>query len=50
MKFLIDMNLSPGWIDVLAAEGWEAVNRSRVQGATWLSLYASALLVLDGWT
>ena len=30
MKFLIDMNLSPGWIDVLTAEGWEAVHWSTV--------------------
>jgi hypothetical protein len=32
MKFLIDMSLSPDWIDVLTAEGWEALIRSRVQG------------------
>lgn len=30
MKFLIDMNLSPGWIDVLTAEGWETVHWSTV--------------------
>lgn len=30
MKFLIDMNLSPDWIDVLTAEGWEAVHWSTV--------------------
>jgi len=24
MKFLIDMNLSPDWVDVLTVEGWEA--------------------------
>ena len=29
MKFLIDMNLSPGWIDVLTAEGWEAMHCGR---------------------
>ncbi|MEO8340414.1 MAG: DUF5615 family PIN-like protein [Nitrospirota bacterium] len=36
MKFLIDMNLLPGWIDVLTAEGWEAVHWSTVgaHGAT----------------
>ena len=30
MKFLIDMNLSPDWIDVLTEEGWEAVHWSTV--------------------
>ena len=30
MKFLIDMNLSPDWIDVLANEGWEAVHWSSI--------------------
>jgi len=24
MKFLIDMNLSPDWLDAFTAEGWEA--------------------------
>ena len=24
MKFLIDLNLSPDWMDVLTVEGWEA--------------------------
>lgn len=28
MKFLIDMNLSPDWINVLTKEGWEAVHWS----------------------
>jgi predicted nuclease of predicted toxin-antitoxin system len=25
MKFLIDMNLSPDWLDPFAAEEWDAV-------------------------
>ena len=34
MKFLIDMNLSPDWIDVLTAEGWEARESEPSPGAT----------------
>jgi predicted nuclease of predicted toxin-antitoxin system len=30
MKFLIDMNLSPRWCDVLRQHGWEAVHWSHV--------------------
>jgi predicted nuclease of predicted toxin-antitoxin system len=30
VKFLIDMNLSPDWISVFEAEGWEAVHWSSV--------------------
>jgi len=30
MRFLIDMNLSPDWIDVLTEEGWEAVHWATV--------------------
>lgn len=30
MRFLIDMNLSPDWIEVLTEEGWEAVHWSTV--------------------
>lgn len=26
MKFLVDMNLSPRWCDVLRGEGWDAVH------------------------
>lgn len=28
MKLLIDMNLSPGWCDVLEQQGWQAVHWS----------------------
>jgi|SRR5262245_7366363 len=30
MKLLVDMNLSPGWVTFLAAEGLEAVHWSQV--------------------
>ena len=30
IKILIDMNLSPKWVDVLDAEGWEAVHWSNI--------------------
>lgn len=30
MKFLIDMNLSPRWCDILQAEGWDSVHWSQV--------------------
>lgn len=28
MKFVVDMNLSPGWVKVLSAAGWEAMHWS----------------------
>jgi predicted nuclease of predicted toxin-antitoxin system len=34
MKLLLDMNLSPRWIDFLRDEGWEAVNWSHGGQAT----------------
>ncbi len=33
MKFVIDMNLSPLWVEVLQAEGWEAVHWSTIGAA-----------------
>jgi predicted nuclease of predicted toxin-antitoxin system len=33
MKFLIDMNLSPKWCEVLHAEGWESAHWSEAGGA-----------------
>jgi predicted nuclease of predicted toxin-antitoxin system len=26
MRLLLDMNLSPAWVDILEAEGWETVH------------------------
>ncbi|MFI5331337.1 MAG: DUF5615 family PIN-like protein [Desulfobaccales bacterium] len=34
MKILIDMNLPPRWVQVLAEAGWEAVHWSQVGAAT----------------
>lgn len=34
MRFLVDMNLSPRWCEVLRAEGWDAVHWSEVGIAT----------------
>jgi predicted nuclease of predicted toxin-antitoxin system len=33
MKFIIDMNLSPLWVEVLQAEGWDAVHWSAIGAA-----------------
>jgi predicted nuclease of predicted toxin-antitoxin system len=33
MKILVDMNLSPAWVRVLQAHGWDAVHWSEVGGA-----------------
>jgi predicted nuclease of predicted toxin-antitoxin system len=30
IKILVDMNLSPDWVPILAREGWESVHRSAV--------------------
>ena len=30
MKFLIDMNLSPRWVEVLQSEGWDSVHWSEI--------------------
>jgi len=30
MKFLIDMNLSPAWVEILEGQGWTAVHWSAV--------------------
>ncbi len=30
LKILVDMNLSPGWVEVFRAAGWEAVHWSQV--------------------
>lgn len=34
MKVLVDMNLSPGWVDVLADAGFEAVHWSKIGPAS----------------
>jgi predicted nuclease of predicted toxin-antitoxin system len=30
VKFVVDMNLSPEWVDVFAASGWDAVHWSKL--------------------
>ena len=30
MKLLIDMNLSPGWVEVFAKQGWQAIHWSMI--------------------
>jgi predicted nuclease of predicted toxin-antitoxin system len=34
MKFLLDMNLSPDWIEVFTNEGWSAIHWSKVGDPT----------------
>ena len=36
MKLLVDMNLSPGWVDRLGRHGFEAVHWSTIGAATAL--------------
>lgn len=60
MKLLVDMNLSPGWVDTLAQAGFEAVHWSRLgdvkasdreimicQGLRVSELEQGALLTID---
>jgi predicted nuclease of predicted toxin-antitoxin system len=44
MKFLIDMNLSPAWVELFAAAGFEAIHWSKIgpQDASDLELMTSA--------
>ncbi len=34
MRLLLDMNLSPAWVDVLKAKGWDTVHWSEVGGSS----------------
>jgi predicted nuclease of predicted toxin-antitoxin system len=34
MKFLIDMNLSPGWRSILQFEGWDSIHWSNIGGVS----------------
>lgn len=55
MKFLVDMNLSPGWIDLLAKEGFEAIhwssigrgNESDAELMRWAAEHAHVVLTAD---
>ena len=55
MKLLVDMNLSPGWVDRLARHGFEAVHWSTIGAATapdveiltWAKEHAFVLITND---
>ena len=55
MKLLVDMNLSPGWVDRLARHGFEAVHWSTIGAATapdaeiltWANEHAFVLITND---
>jgi predicted nuclease of predicted toxin-antitoxin system len=55
VKLLVDMNLSPGWVDRLARRGFEAVHRSTIGAATapdveilkWANDHAFVLITND---
>jgi predicted nuclease of predicted toxin-antitoxin system len=44
MKILIDMNLSPDWVNYFAASGIEAIHWSRVGSAQVKHIALSAIL------
>jgi predicted nuclease of predicted toxin-antitoxin system len=55
MKILVDMNLSPGWVNYLAASGFEAVhwsaigrgNESDAELMRWAAEHGHAVLTAD---
>jgi predicted nuclease of predicted toxin-antitoxin system len=55
MKILVDMNLSPGWIDFLVEAGFEAVHWSKVGAGDasdrevmqWAAKYSHVVLTCD---
>jgi len=55
MKLLIDMNLSPSWVEFLVRAGWEAIHWSAVGRAnapdaevmTWAAEHSFVLLTHD---
>ena len=55
MKFLVDMNLSPGWIDLLVNSGFQAVhwstigrgNESDAELMHWAAEHAHVVLTAD---
>lgn len=55
MKLLVDMNLSPSWVDRLARQGFEAVHWSTIGAATapdveiltWANEHAFVLITND---
>jgi predicted nuclease of predicted toxin-antitoxin system len=55
MKILVDMNLSPGWVDFLIAAGFEAVHWSKIGASDandsdvmqWAATYSHVVLTCD---
>ncbi|HWX86500.1 MAG TPA: DUF5615 family PIN-like protein [Xanthobacteraceae bacterium] len=55
MKILVDMNLSPGWVDFLVAAGFEAVHWSTIgvgdasdsELMQWAATYSHVVLTCD---
>jgi predicted nuclease of predicted toxin-antitoxin system len=55
MKFLVDMNLSPGWIDLLVKSGFQAVhwstigrgNEADAELMRWAAEHAHVVLTAD---
>jgi predicted nuclease of predicted toxin-antitoxin system len=50
MRLLLDMNLSPEWIAVLRADGWDAIHWSTVGAPTAPDLAIMAWASEHGWT
>lgn len=49
MKLLVDMNLSPHWVEVFAAEGWDAVHWSTIGDPRADDSQIMAVAVAKGW-
>jgi predicted nuclease of predicted toxin-antitoxin system len=47
MKISIDMKLSPGWVETLAAQGWDTVHWSSMGDIRWACENAYAVFTHD---
>jgi predicted nuclease of predicted toxin-antitoxin system len=50
MKLLVDMNLSPAWVESLRADGWEAVHWSRLGNPRSRDAEIMRFALEQGWT